>query len=128
MAERWRHLPAAMAGFPKRVLLVVLVATVLFGIAARDVRLDNNFGALVATDSDEARFREEHRRRWGADDGLLVAVVRVAEGGRRSPEVVDLVDRMTTATLDEVPALERVDSVTSAAVLGPTPTGPTAGP
>jgi predicted RND superfamily exporter protein len=128
MGERWRRLPAAMATHPKRVLLVVLAATVLFGIAARDVRLDNNFAALFASDSEEATFREEHRLTWGADDGLLVAVVRVAERDRLSPQVVDLVDRMTTGTLDALPELEAVESITSTEVLGQAPEGPTAGP
>jgi predicted RND superfamily exporter protein len=128
MGERWRRLPAVMATHPKRVLLVVLAATVLFGICARDVRLDNNFAALFATDSEEAKFREEHRRTWGADDGLLVAVVRVTDREPLSPDVIDLVDQMTTGALEALPALERVESITSTDVLGQTVYGPTVGP
>ena len=128
MGERWRRLPAVMATHPKQVLLVVFAATVLLGIAARDVRLDNNFAALFATDSEEARFREEHRRTWGADDGILVAVVRVRDQEPLSPDVVELIDRMSTETLDAVPALERIESLTATDVLGPAPEGPAVGP
>lgn len=124
-----RRLTVGMAAHPKRVLAVVLAVTALFGIAARDVRLDNNFAALFATDSDEARFREEHRATWGPDDGLLVAVLRTDPDTLASPAVTELVDQLTRSAAESLPALDRVDSITSVDVVGIGPEGqPVAGP
>ena len=62
---------------PRRALLAAVALALLGGIAARDVRLDNNFAALFATSSAEARFRDEYRAAFGPDDGLLAAVLTV---------------------------------------------------
>jgi uncharacterized protein len=127
MRTEWSdRLTAGAAAHPKRVLAVVLAVVALFALAARDVRLDNNFAALFATDSDDALFRQEHRDRWGPDDGLLVAVLR-ADGDAAA--TAELVDDLTTALEREIPAVARVDSVTSLDVIGPGSDGtPVAGP
>ena len=61
---------------PGWAVVAAVAATALLAVAARDVRLDNNFAALFASSSEEARFREEYRATFGPDDGLLVTVLR----------------------------------------------------
>jgi uncharacterized protein len=122
------RLAAVMAAHPKVVLMAVLVATVAFGVAASEVRIDNNFAALFASDSEEALFRQDHRDRWGPDDGLLVAVVQAGDG-TSTEAVTGLIEDLTASTAAAIPALERVESVTSADVLAVGPDGqPLTGP
>ncbi|HSV39340.1 MAG TPA: MMPL family transporter [Nocardioidaceae bacterium] len=124
--ERWAH---ALARHPRRAIALTLVFTALFGLGAAGVRLDNNFAALFSADSADMKFRAEHRDKWGADDGLLVAVVRTETAPTGA--VVGLIDELTRTALDEVPELDRVDSVTTAEVLvpgDPLAVGPALGP
>ena len=95
---------------PAVVLVAVLAIVVAFGVCARDVRLDNNFAALFATSSDDARFRDDYRAQFGPDDGLLVAVLSTTDP---SPAFVDLLERTTDATA-RIEAMARVNSLTNA--------------
>lgn len=95
---------------PAAVLAVVLAVVVVFGFCARNVRLDNNFAALFATSSDDARFRNDYRRQFGPDDGLLVAVLTTKAP---SAAFVDLLERTTDAT-GRIEAMSRVNSLTTA--------------
>lgn len=116
MRDIWGTVCRAMAGHPKRVLAVVAAVMAVCAFCARDVRLDNNFAALFATDSDEARFREEFRSTWGPDDGLLVAIIHTDVPA--DDRLVTLLDKLTIDTALSIPALEEVHSVTNADVLG----------
>ena len=104
---------------PRAVLAVVLAIVVVFGFCARNVRLDNNFAALFATSSDDARFRDDYRRQFGPDDGLLVAVLTTHDP---SPAFVDLLERTTDAT-SRIDAMARVNSLTNADLVTRTPDG-----
>jgi len=104
---------------PKTVLGVVFAVVVLFAFFARDVRLDNNFAALFSTESEEAQFREDYRRQFGPDDGLLVAVLHTDE---LTPAFVDLLER-TTNDVSAIDAMARVNSVTTADLVGRTADG-----
>jgi hydrophobe/amphiphile efflux-3 (HAE3) family protein len=60
---------------PRKVLLVITLLVAWLGFSARHVRLDNNFAALFSTNSEAAEFRKTYRELFGADDGLLIAVL-----------------------------------------------------
>jgi predicted RND superfamily exporter protein len=111
---------------PGVALAVTVGATAVFGLLARDVRLDNNFAALFATSSAEARFREDYRSAFGPDDGLLAAVLSFEGTDGRAADVVHDV----TQAVGEIPGVARVNSPTVTEVLMPgsgTPT-PAFGP
>jgi hypothetical protein len=107
---------------PGIALAATVAATLVLGVAAAGVRLDNNFAALFASSSAEARAREEYRAAFGPDDGLL-AVALTFDGataaadpdGRDRVAVVDAVSRAVA----EVDGVARVDSPTVTDVLAP---------
>jgi len=105
------RLAAAVATRPGRALAALAAFTVVMGVCARDVRLDNDFAALFSTSSADARFREEYRRTFGADDGLLVAVLDADEPSERMYDTVGAISD-AVATMPEV---EHVDSVSTLA-------------
>lgn len=61
---------------PKIAILGILICTMAAGFFAKDVRLDNNFAALFSTKNNEMKFRDEYRSVFGADDNLLVALLK----------------------------------------------------
>jgi uncharacterized protein len=105
---------------PGMALAATVAATLVLGVAAAGVRLDNNFAALFASSSAEALAREEYRAAFGPDDGLL-AVALTFDGataaadpdGRDRVAVVDTVSR----AVGEVDGVARVDSPTVTDVL-----------
>jgi predicted RND superfamily exporter protein len=94
---------------PRATLVSCVLATALFGFAARHVRLDNNFSALFASPGPEADLRKEYRERFGPDDGLLLAIIHPQDPNDR--KVIDAIE----AASDEVgkdSAIAHVYSVT----------------
>ena len=110
-----RRVAGWITGRPKQALALLALLTVAFGVGARDVRLDNDFAALFSTSSADARFREEYRTTFGADDGLLVAVL---DADRPSEAMFAAVGRISTAVAD-MAEVEHVDSVTTLNVARP---------
>lgn len=106
-----------VASRPGRALAVVALMTLVMGVSARNVRLDNNFAGLFSTSSADAEFRERYRSTFGADDGLLVAVFEVAEP---SASMFDAVGRASDAVA-KMAEVRNVDSVTTLDVLRPEP-------
>ena len=100
---------------PRQALAVLALLTVAMGVCARDVRLDNNFAGLFSTSSADARFRDEYRRTFGADDGLLVAVLEADEPSDRMYAAVGRVSDAVAA----MRGIEHVDSVTTLDVARP---------
>lgn len=100
---------------PKQALGALALLTITLGVCAQDVRLDNNFAGLFNTSSADARFREEYRKTFGADDGLLVAVLDAREPSERMYDVVAKVSE-AVATMPEI---EHVDSVSTLDVARP---------
>lgn len=115
-----------LARYPKIVIAFTLIVTAIFGVCARHVRLDNNFAALFSSNSQAMNFRAEYRKTWGADDGLLVAVVHVDHAPDK--RTIDLVGTLTERPGRTMPELTRVDSVTNVPVLVPGRAGPVATP
>lgn len=99
---------------PKKVLLLVALVVGFLGYSARNVRLDNNFAALFSTNSEAAAFRESYRRTFGADDGLLVAVLVADEP--TDPKFIELVERISENAARR-PDVRRVYSATETSIL-----------
>lgn len=115
-----------LARYPKIVIAFTLIVTAIFGVCARHVRLDNNFAALFSSNSEAMTFRAEYRQTWGADDGLLVAVVHVDQAPNKG--TIDLVNALTERPARSMPELTRMDSVTNVPVVAPARTGPVVTP
>jgi predicted RND superfamily exporter protein len=64
---------------PVATLLFALLVTVLFVFLGREVRLSNHFADLFSVDNEANEFRALYRTQFGADDGLLVAVLLPAK-------------------------------------------------
>ena len=126
----------SVAEHPRRALLTVLLVGAVSSLLARDVRLDNNFAALFATSSEEARFREDYRATFGPDDGLLAVVLTIEGDGEGGPgqeraadgedlaalaEVADGVSRVVAS----VEGVARVNSPTVTELIAPGVTEPT---
>ena len=62
-------------------LISAFLCCILFLVAAKDVRFNNNFSVLFAVDDEANHYRDFYRTEFGADDGLLMAIIR--------PETVD---------------------------------------
>ncbi|MEM7136646.1 MAG: MMPL family transporter [Myxococcota bacterium] len=81
----------------------------MLAIPAIGVGLDNDFSKLYATDSDDDRFRLLFREVFGANDGLLVAVLQPEDP--EAPEFIETLDRLTRDTAVD-PSIARVYSPT----------------
>lgn len=124
---RWHRrvadrIAGVVAGRPRTVLAVTAVVVVAFGFAARDLHFEP---ARFSSASDLAARQDDHRARWGADDGLLVAVLTVPEP---STQAVYLVASLTDDAAGAVPGAHTVRSATNQPVVGATSSGPGLGP
>ena len=61
---------------PKTSLLLAFVLMLVLGFLGKDVRLNNHFAVLFAIDNDNNAYREFYRQVFGADDGLLIAILQ----------------------------------------------------
>ncbi len=112
----------AVAGHPRAVLLVAGIAVVAFGFAARTLTFEP---ARFGSASELAARQDDHRARWGPDDGLLVAVLTVPQP---SDDAVALVESLTSDAVASVPGARAARSATSQPVVGATAAGPALGP
>ncbi|CAA0106622.1 Uncharacterised protein [BD1-7 clade bacterium] len=69
----------AVTRHPKLSLVLSAVLFLLFVFLARDVRLNNHFAALFSIDNEDNAYREFYREVFGADDGLLMAIVQLPD-------------------------------------------------
>ena len=86
-------------------LLGVIAASALLVLPALSVGLDNDFSKLYATDSDDDRFRLVFRGVFGANDGLLVAVMQPEDP--TNPEFIETLAQLTRDTVAD-PSIARV--------------------
>ncbi|MCB9660880.1 MAG: MMPL family transporter [Polyangiales bacterium] len=98
---------------PRATLLLVVGSMLLAGFLARNVRVDNNFAQLFATDGAASDFRETYRQQFGADDGVLVAVLESEQA--MDARLVPVVERIGQALLADE-NVTRVYSVTETSV------------
>ncbi len=102
-----------VTGSPRAVLLGVIAASALLVLPALGVGLDNDFSKLYATDSDDDRFRLVFRDVFGANDGLLVAVLQPEDP--TNPEFIETLAQLTRDTVAD-PSIARVYSPTFTAL------------
>lgn len=110
ITERFTHFVTTR---PRQTLLLVLASTLLAGFLARHVRVDNNFAQLFATDGAASDFRETYRQEFGADDGVLVAVLESEQ--EMDARLVPVVERIAERLLADE-NVTRVYSITETSV------------
>lgn len=62
--------------FSKVSLILVLLATIFFGIQIKDLRFDYDFEAFFPPDDPETKFFEEHRKRFESDNDFIFIAIR----------------------------------------------------
>jgi uncharacterized protein len=99
--------------FPRVSLFIAFCIAILFAFAGKEVRLNNHFAELFAVENDDNVYREFYRQQFGADDGMLIAILQ--------PENVSddffLRIEKLTATLEQSPDYVRIISPTSSSVI-----------
>ncbi|NRA41688.1 MAG: MMPL family transporter [Pseudomonadales bacterium] len=99
--------------YPKMTLLLSLCLIMVFAFIARDVRLSNNFASLFAMDNHSNDYRHFYRQQFGADDGVLIAVIDV---NQISPALTAELIR-ATEKLELQPEIERVISIANSSIM-----------
>jgi hypothetical protein len=61
---------------PKWSLFLAFLIALFFAFSGKDVRLNNHFAELFAVDNDDNAYRVFYREEFGADDGMLIAVLQ----------------------------------------------------
>ena len=95
-----------VVGRPKLVLSLVLLASVLLGFFAADVRIDGSVESLLSQDDADSRYSREARRVFGSDE---VGVVGVLADDVYAPQVLRTIARLT----ERLAAIKGVDEVLS---------------
>ena len=100
--------------YPKYCLVFTVLITLVSGLVAKEIRIDNNFAALFATDNDEMAFRHLYRETFSADDNQLVAVLE-----RKNISDATLVQILEDISnlVKSISGIERVQSATESSIL-----------
>lgn len=100
--------------YPKYCLVFTVLITLVSGLVAKEIRIDNNFAALFATDNDEMAFRHLYRETFSADDNQLVAVLE-----RKNISDATLVQILEDISnlVQSISGIERVQSATESSIL-----------
>ena len=99
--------------YPKSSLSLAAFLTLLFLGAGHQVRLNNHFAVLFAIDNESNAYRQFYRKAFGADDGILMGVIKT---GSISPDTINKV-KSITEQFEKNSVFERVWSVTNASVI-----------
>lgn len=112
---RWDNLYARLiTTCPKYCLAAVALLTLASSFVVKDIRIDNNFAALFATDSDEMAFRHLYRETFSADDNQLIAILE--RKGISDTALIKLVETISKR-IETIPGIERVLSATHSSAL-----------
>jgi predicted RND superfamily exporter protein len=95
-------------GRPRRAILSILAAVALLTVPAVRVGLDNDFSKLYSTATEADSFRLQFREIFGANDGLLVAVLTPERPD--DPAFLDLLSALADESARD-PDVARVFSV-----------------
>ncbi|MGB5810004.1 MAG: MMPL family transporter [Polyangiales bacterium] len=98
---------------PRRPLLIVFLCVAALAVPASGVRLDNDFSKLYSTATEADAYRLFFREEFGANDGLLVAVMNPATP--EDPAFTALLDRITDESARDI-AVAHVFSATHTSV------------
>ncbi len=95
---------------PKTLLLLLVILTCVFGVFAKDIRLDSSVESLLSQDNLDSQYYAEVRQLFGSDEvgvvGLLAADIYTAE-------VLHKIQRLTEA-LENIEGVQEVLSLTNA--------------
>ena len=103
-----------ITSYPKHCLILTLLITLGSGFIAKDLRIDNNFAALFATDSDEMTFRHLYRETFSADDNQLIAIIE--RKNISDSAIIKLIEDISDR-VNKISGIERVLSVTKSSTL-----------
>jgi uncharacterized protein len=107
---------AVVTKHAKWVLLVLLLLSLSATWVVKDLRLDNNFATLFATDSQAMTLRAQFRETFGADDNQLVAVLERPSNPEKLQTFLLMIDTLSE-TIALQPAIDRVNSVSHTSVI-----------
>jgi predicted RND superfamily exporter protein len=103
-----------VTAYPRCCLAFTLLITIASGLVVKDIRIDNNFAALFATDSDEMAFRHLFRQTFSADDNQLIAILERKNTNEKS--FIQLIENISDS-IEKISGIERVLSATHSSAL-----------
>jgi len=109
----FQHIARLVCQNPKRCLALAFICLALFAWAGHSVRLNNHFAVLFAIDNDSNAYRQFYREAFGADDGVLIGVIK---SDSISVKQIDQL-RKLSENLEQNPQYTQVISLTNASVV-----------
>src|SRR4029453_7377805 len=109
-----KRFAAWLGRHPRRVFAAILMTTVVLGVFAVQVRIENSLESVLPAGDPEVAFYDEVRRQFGSDD---VGVVGMVGSDVFSPEALTKVAHVTAA-LAKLPGVQSVLSITNAKDVG----------
>ncbi|MEM7436973.1 MAG: MMPL family transporter, partial [Myxococcota bacterium] len=104
---------SSVVDHPRRTLWIVFLVVAVLAVPATTVRLDNDFSKLYSTATEADAYRLFFREEFGANDGLLVAVLSPTDP--RDSRFGELLDGLTDEAARD-PAVAYVFSATHTSV------------
>ncbi len=95
---------------PKTLLLLLFILTCVFGVYAKDIRLDSSVESLLSQDNPDSQYYAEVRQLFGSDE---VGVVGLLAADIYTTDVLHKIQRLTEA-LENVEGVQEVLSLTNA--------------
>ena len=95
---------------PRTLLTLLFLLTCVFGVYAKDIRLDSSVESLLSQDNPDSRYYAEVRRLFGSDE---VGVVGLLADDIYTTEVLRKIRRLTDA-LESIEGVQEVLSLTNA--------------
>ena len=95
---------------PKTLLLLLFILTCVFGVYAKDIRLDNSVESLLSQDNPDSQYYAEVRQLFGSDE---VGVVGLLATDIYTVDVLHKITRLTEA-LGNIEGVQEVLSLTNA--------------
>ncbi len=95
---------------PKTLLLLLFILTCVFGVYAKDIRLDSSVESLLSQDNPDSQYYAEVRQLFGSDE---VGVVGLLADDIYTADVLHKITRLTEA-LENIEGVQEVLSLTNA--------------
>ena len=95
---------------PKTLLLLLFILTCVFGVFAKDIRLDSSIESLLSQDNPDSQYYAEVRQLFGSDE---VGVVGLLADDIYTAAVLHKIQRLTEA-LGNIEGVQEVLSLTNA--------------
>lgn len=99
-----------VVNWPKTLLLLLFILTCVFGVYAKDIRLDSSVESLLNQDNPDSQYYAEVRQLFGSDE---VGVVGLLAADIYTTDVLHKIQRLTEA-LENVEGVQEALSLTNA--------------